>query len=105
MSFEEKAFNEQPGLPAVEAKKRAVRAKKVEQKSKTFYTVKGVKILMLTVKRNGCYSSYFGRVDKLGPDVFQLKQKEWKQKGQWLESYQVDEEVSKIQKQLASEVR
>lgn len=105
MSFEEKAFSEQQGLPAVEAKKKAARAKKgvPQQQGKTFYTINGQKILMLTVKRNGCYSSYFGRVDKLGHDVLDLKKKEWKSKGQWLEAHQVQQQVSEYQQILADE--
>lgn len=98
---ENEVFGSAPGLPAVEHAKKRAKQKRQSVTAKTFYTLKGgVKIVMLTVKSNGCYSSYFGNTKKLGADIVSLKLKEWKQKGQWLEPHEAEQKVSDTIKQL-----
>ena len=103
MGEESYKFGEAPGLPAVEhAKKRSKAAKVKEQKERrVFYTIVGEKkLIMLTVKPNGCYRSYFGNVIKMGKDLVNLKKKKWKEEGQWLEPHEIEEKVPKMIEQM-----
>lgn len=105
MGEEQYKFGDAPGLPAVEHRKKAVKEKKKSAApTKTFYTLVGSKkIVILTVKPNGCYRSYFGNVEKLGADVFQVQRKKWVQSGQWIEPYEIAEKVTKVIEQLQAQ--
>ncbi len=101
MGEENYEYGDAPGLPSVEHAKKRAKQKKEAATIKTFYTIKdGKKIIMLTIKPNGCYSSYFGNVLKIGKDVLTIKQKAWKAKGQWLEPHEIEAKVSEVIKQL-----
>ena len=92
---EQQTFRESRGLPANEHAKKVAKesSKKKETKSvKTFYTlIDSKKILLLTVKSNGLYTSYFGNAKKLGKDIVDVKIKQWKQRGQWIEQGLIDD--------------
>lgn len=110
-------FGDAPGLPAVEHAKKRIQERKAKEKAekklkegkyrKTFYTVSKGKIIMLTVKPSGLYRSYFDSMKKMGPDLFKSKLKKWREAGQWLEEFAVEETVhdliNKMQDDMAKE--
>lgn len=93
-------FGDAPGLPAVEHAKNRIREKKQRKAdapgTKTFYTLKGEKILILTMKHNGCYSSYFGNTAKMDKQIVASQIAKWKTAGKWLEQHEVKAKAREI---------
>lgn len=100
---EEKSFKEQAGLPSNEKNKKLSKALQQVEANKNavaekYFAQNGNKVLQITIKPNGAYSSYIGSKKKYKAE-FEAKLKEWQKAGLWLgdvnfEEYQV--KVSKI---------
>jgi len=110
-------FGDAPGLPANEHKRKAIQEKKAKDKeakkiklekfSKQFYTVINGKVLLLTIRPNGLYRSFFDSVKKLGPDLLKTKIKKWKDSGKWMDEHAIEDLsydlISKMQDDMARE--
>jgi uncharacterized lipoprotein YddW (UPF0748 family) len=107
-------YGEAPGLPAVEHAKKRIAEKKAKAKAereakktkyaKVFYTlIDSKKIIMLTVKPNGLYRSFFGHAKKLGPDMVKIQIKKWKEKNQWIEQGLIDDIIPDLIEKMQAE--
>lgn len=88
--------NSESGNPSIEwaklkAKEKAARK---EKSFKDFYTQKDGKILLVTIKSNGAYSSYIGNGKKHKEQLKPLIAR-WKKDGVWIEEHEAEEFISK----------
>lgn len=100
-------FEEGVGLPAVEEAKKKARESKVKESvpNAVYYTVKSGKVLQVTFKPNGVYSSYFARVKNLGQEVYKLKVSEWTKQGKWIPEHKWEDESHDILKKIQKEAQ
>ena len=77
------------------------KSQRKEKPSKSFYTQKDGKILLVTVKYNGAYSSYIGNnrkhKEQLKPLIAQ-----WKKEGSWVDEHDHEEFIKTAIEELQS---
>lgn len=88
---QDQSFAEVKGAPAIEHQKKLAREKKAQskapKKSKQFFTVKDGKVLSITVKPNGAYSTYVGtkaKMEKKSKGSYETQVKLWKKDNLWV---------------------
>ena len=100
-------FRESRGLPANEHAKKVAKetnSKKQKRDARNFYTlIDSKKLLLITVKASGLYTSYFGSVKKIGKDVLDVKIKQWKKDGKWVEQGLIDDVCVPIMESMQAE--
>jgi len=104
----DESFSNVKGAPAVEHQKKIQRQLKAEKKivkpSKQFYTVKDGKVLSVTVKANGAYSTYIGtknKMEKKAKGSYFTQVKLWQKAGQWVSEEDYQEHCEDVRSKLA----
>ncbi len=94
-------FADNPGLPAREHEKKLAKEKSAKDlKNKVaakeqYYTIKNGKILQITIKPNGAYSSYVDSLEKRG-DQYKAEIKRWAAEGKFIPEHEYEEKVHQL---------
>ncbi len=102
----DQTFEESAGLPGNEQAKRKAKEKSSKEASKkklqeSFYTMKNSKVLKMTVKPNGAYSTYIGKIkkDKDGKSnkaEVEMSISNWTKKGEWVHEHEIEGKVKEL---------
>lgn len=85
------SFEDGVGNAQIEHLKKQAKKRQRKVVYKTYFTERAGKVLQVTFKPNGCYTSYFARRKMLGEAVYKEKVREWSAKGLWIAEHEFDE--------------